>query len=160
MWSFTSLKHSDFLGFVPMHPIHLRNLCFRQLTSICWFFLSLWACAIFHSKTHMLGSLFNKVAVLQVCYFIRKRLQYRCSPVNITKFSRTLTLTGLRILRIYGRLHILHHQKSKKKKKIKRNFENWIICSESFLNVQSVAYFFSIIWFCCSFFKSQYLMND
>ena len=33
----------------------------------------------------MLESLFNKVASLQACNFIKKRLQYRCFPVNIAK---------------------------------------------------------------------------
>ena len=37
----------------------------------------------------MLGSLFNKVADLQTCNFIKKRLQHRRFPVNIAKFLRT-----------------------------------------------------------------------
>ena len=41
----------------------------------------------FHRKTPVLESLFNKVAGL--CNFIKKRLQYRCFPVKIVKFSRT-----------------------------------------------------------------------
>ena len=32
--------------------------------------------------------LFNKAAVLQVCNFIQKRLQYRCFPVTIAIFLR------------------------------------------------------------------------
>ena len=37
----------------------------------------------------MLKFLFNKVAGLQVCIFIKKRLQHRCFPVNIARFLRT-----------------------------------------------------------------------
>ena len=36
----------------------------------------------------MLESLFNKVANLKACSFIKKRLQHRCFPVNIAKFLR------------------------------------------------------------------------
>ena len=34
----------------------------------------------------MLDSLFNKVAGLRVCNFIKKRLQHQCFPVKIGKF--------------------------------------------------------------------------
>ena len=37
----------------------------------------------------MLGSLFNKVLGLQSCDFVKRRLQHRCFPVNITNFLRT-----------------------------------------------------------------------
>ena len=40
----------------------------------------------------MFGSLLNKVAGLQGCNFIKKRLQHRCFPVNIVKFLRTAIL--------------------------------------------------------------------
>ena len=46
----------------------------------------------FHRKTPVLDileSIFNKVAVLQGCNFIKNRLQRRCFPVNIAKFLRT-----------------------------------------------------------------------
>ena len=36
----------------------------------------------------MLESLFNKVAGLEACSFIKKRLQHICFPVNIVKFLR------------------------------------------------------------------------
>ena len=45
--------------------------------------------AIFTGKIPVLESLFNKVAGLKVYKFIKKRLQYRCSPVNIAKFLKT-----------------------------------------------------------------------
>ena len=37
----------------------------------------------------MLESVFNKVAGLQACNFIKKRLQHRCFPVKFVKFLRT-----------------------------------------------------------------------
>ena len=40
----------------------------------------------------MLELLFNKVTGLEVCNFIKKRLQHRCFLVNIAKFLRTLIL--------------------------------------------------------------------
>ena len=42
-----------------------------------------------HRNISVLGSLFNKVAGLQTCSFLKKRLQHRNSPVNIEKFLRT-----------------------------------------------------------------------
>ena len=46
----------------------------------------------FHRKTILLKSLFNRVAGLQVCSFIKKRLQHRCFPVEFTKLLRTPNL--------------------------------------------------------------------
>ena len=40
----------------------------------------------------MLASLFNKVADLLACNFIKKRLQYGCFPVNIGKSLRAAIL--------------------------------------------------------------------
>ena len=40
-------------------------------------------------NTPVLESLFNKVASLKACNFIKKRLQHRCFPVNIARFLRT-----------------------------------------------------------------------
>ena len=37
----------------------------------------------------MLESLFNKSRGLKPCNFIKKRLQHRCFPVNLTKFLRS-----------------------------------------------------------------------
>ena len=48
--------------------------------------------AILTRKTPVFESLLNKVARLEACHFIRKRLQYRCFPVNIAKFLRTVFL--------------------------------------------------------------------
>ena len=42
-----------------------------------------------HSKISVLGSLFNKVAELQACNFIKKWLQHRCFPVNTANLLRT-----------------------------------------------------------------------
>ena len=43
----------------------------------------------------MLESYFNKVAGLQAYNFIKKRLQHRCFPVNITKLLRTSILKNI-----------------------------------------------------------------
>ena len=45
--------------------------------------------AIFTGTTTVIGSLFNNVAGLKFCDFIKKRLQHRCFPVNIVKFLGT-----------------------------------------------------------------------
>ena len=42
-----------------------------------------------HRKTTVFEPLFNKVADLQPCNFIKKRLLHRCFPVNIAKFWNT-----------------------------------------------------------------------
>ena len=45
----------------------------------------------FHNITPVLESLFNKVAGLKACSFIKNRLQHRCFPVvKFAKFLRTL----------------------------------------------------------------------
>ena len=41
-----------------------------------------------HRKTPVLESLFSKIASLEACNFIKKRLQHRCFPMNIAKFFR------------------------------------------------------------------------
>ena len=46
-----------------------------------------------HRKTHVLESLFSKVASLEACNFIKKRHQHRCFPVNIAKFLRSCFCT-------------------------------------------------------------------
>ena len=43
----------------------------------------------------MLESLFNKVAGLSACSFIKKRLQHRCFPVKLAKFLRTSILKNI-----------------------------------------------------------------
>ena len=45
-----------------------------------------------YRKKSVLDSFFNKAAELQDCNF-KKRFQYRCFPVNFTKFLRTLFFT-------------------------------------------------------------------
>ena len=42
-----------------------------------------------HRKTPVLAALFDKIAGIQVCKFIKKRLQRRCFPVKFAKFFRT-----------------------------------------------------------------------
>ena len=46
-------------------------------------------------ETPVLESLFNNAADLQVCDFIKKRLQQRCFPVIIAKFLRTPILKNI-----------------------------------------------------------------
>ena len=46
-------------------------------------------------KTPVLKSLINKVAVLQACNFLNKRLEHRCFPVNIAKILITLILKNI-----------------------------------------------------------------
>ena len=46
-------------------------------------------------KTHGPGCLFNKAVVLQVCNFIKKKLQHRCFPVIIAKFLRMPNLKNI-----------------------------------------------------------------
>ena len=48
-----------------------------------------------HRKMPLLESLFNKVAGLLACNFIKKRLQHRCFPVNVAKFLRTDILKNI-----------------------------------------------------------------
>ena len=47
-------------------------------------------------ETPVLESIFNKAAGLQVCKFIKKRLQHRCFPVIIAKFLRISILKNIR----------------------------------------------------------------
>ena len=42
-----------------------------------------------HRKTPVLDSLCSKVASLEACKFINKRLQHKCFPMNIANFLRT-----------------------------------------------------------------------
>ena len=46
-------------------------------------------------KTPVLESLFNRVAGLKACSFIKKLLKCRCFPVNIAKFLRTPILKNI-----------------------------------------------------------------
>ena len=46
-------------------------------------------------KTPVLKSLINKVAVLQACNFLNKRLKRRCFPLNIAKILITLILKNI-----------------------------------------------------------------
>ena len=48
-----------------------------------------------HTKTPVLESPFNRLAGLKTCNFLKKIIQHRCFPVNISKFLRTLILTKI-----------------------------------------------------------------
>ena len=54
----------------------LQNRCFLKFRK-------------FYRKARTLETLFNKVAVLQVFKFIKKRLQHRCFPLKFAQFLRT-----------------------------------------------------------------------
>ena len=58
----------------------------------------------FHRKLPVLESLFNKVAGLQVCNVIKKRLQQKCVLVKFTKLLRTpfLQNTSGRLLPLFA----------------------------------------------------------
>ena len=45
-----------------------------------------------HRKTSVFESLFNRVAGLKACNFIKNRLQHMCFPVNTKKLLRTAFL--------------------------------------------------------------------
>ena len=49
----------------------------------------------FHSKTPVSESVFNKVALLRACNFIKKKLQYRCFLVKFAKYLRTPNLKNI-----------------------------------------------------------------
>ena len=48
----------------------------------------------FRGKTPALELLFNKVVGLKTCNFIKKRFQYRFSPVKVAKFLKTSLFYG------------------------------------------------------------------
>ena len=48
-----------------------------------------------YRKTLVRESLFNKVASLSLATLLKKRLWYRCFPVNFAKFLRTLILKNI-----------------------------------------------------------------
>ena len=59
-----------------------------------------------YREAPVLESLFNKVAELEACTFIKKRLQHWCFSVNIAKLLRTPILKNIceRLLLIFLRL--------------------------------------------------------
>ena len=78
--------------------IHKRWKCFSNLIT-CYqppnmFFKKRYSEKFhkFHRKTSVLKYLFDKVAGLNVCNFIKKRLQHKCFPV---KFAKCLRITIL-----------------------------------------------------------------
>ena len=64
----------------------------------------------FDWKTSVLESIFSKVAGLQACNFVKKRLQHTCYLVKFAKFLRTrfftehlFTVTASLVLKIWGK---------------------------------------------------------
>ena len=71
---------------LPMFSFNARDIQMLSLANaIKNMFLKL--CDI-HAKISVLGSLFNKVAEIQACNFIKKWLQHRVFSVNVAKFLR------------------------------------------------------------------------
>ena len=88
---FTLQQNSYKCSYTKCAAIVHANSC--QLNSIS----SHWRCSVkkvflnfrsFHRKAFMFQSLFNKVAVLKVSNFIKKKLEHKRFCVNITKFLR------------------------------------------------------------------------
>ena len=61
----TAIFHNSHLQEQPSEVLFFKKGCSKKFCNI-------------HRKTPMLESLFNKVAGLQGCSFIKKRLQHRC----------------------------------------------------------------------------------
>ena len=61
----------------------LRTNIFRSSRSQLFFKIGVFL------KISVLESLFNKVAGLKACSFIKTRLQHKCFPVKFAKFLRT-----------------------------------------------------------------------
>ena len=64
----------------------------RTLQGICSIKKVLLKISPYSQEKAVLESLFNNVAGIQACDFVKKKLQNRRFPVNIAKFLRTLIL--------------------------------------------------------------------
>ena len=72
-----------------LQPKILRSISRSSCPEVFWKKkLLLKLCTEFTGK-HLCWSPFNKVAGLQTCNFIKKRLKYRCFPVNFAKYLGT-----------------------------------------------------------------------
>ena len=76
-----------------------------------------WKLCKFYRKKPVLESLFNKVAGIQVCNFIKKRLRHRCFPLKLanifkkhffTEHLRWLLLMMLLYDQYYWPVHLQH----------------------------------------------------
>ena len=77
--------------------------------------------AIFTRKHLCWNLFFNKVAGLQACNFIKKRLQRRRLTVNIPKYLRTPLLKNIcERLFLIKRSSLLHHKKSEGSNSLKK----------------------------------------
>ena len=73
-----------------LFTIVFRDETNRSSSSQMFFKIDVQKFRKFHRKTPVLEeSLFNKVAGLKDCNFIKKRLQHRCFPVKFANFLRT-----------------------------------------------------------------------
>ena len=86
-------------------------------------------------KTPVLESLFNKLAGLQACNFIKKRHQQRYFPVNFAKILRTpfSQITSGRQLANYNNSKNKRTLQNKLTRLLKQNMNSfnkkWVICS-------------------------------
>ena len=71
----------------------VRNFWFLGVmeAAVFWMFLKI---SQYSPENTYVRIFFEKVAGLKACNFIKKRLKYRCFPVNIAKFLRTVFFIG------------------------------------------------------------------
>ena len=101
-----------------------------------------------YRKGTVLESLFNKVAGLQPCNFIKKRLQHMCFPVNIAKFLRTpilrnickQTVASINFKINYNMIITRFLNICKRnlwRKMLRNNFRNLVFCSDKKIFVKN-----------------------
>ena len=85
-----SMVHCDYVNCIlPLHDATMNKSSHRRLVKIPKKFHNILR------KTPVLETLFNKIAGLQACNFIKKRLQYKCFCMNIAKFLRRPILKSI-----------------------------------------------------------------
>ena len=62
----------------------------RSSRSQIFFKIGILKISQYSQESTCVGSLYNKVAGVKACNFIKKKLQHRCFPVSIAKFLRTV----------------------------------------------------------------------
>ena len=67
-------------------PVFLPAVLLKKVSEKFW---------KFHRKKHLLKYLFNRVACLQICNFLKKRLQHRYFPMEFTKYLRKPILKNI-----------------------------------------------------------------
>ena len=67
-------------------PVFLPAVLLKKVSEKFW---------KFHRKKHLLKYLFNRVACLKICNFLKKRLQHRYFPMEFTKYLRKPILKNI-----------------------------------------------------------------